>query len=200
MPSNLLQVFAKAPTKGQVKTRLAADIGDAKACEVYKELLSKTLKNGVSADWQTEIWCSPDDKHSFFQGLSEQYNAALHIQHDGDLGERMLFALQQGRIAAQKVVLIGSDCPLMTLTTIQAAFDALDTCDVVFSPVEDGGYVLVGCNKTSENMFEKVHWSVAETLEQNISAIKRCGFSYKLLPVLWDVDTLDDLKRWQKVS
>ena len=49
-------------------------------------------------------------------------------------------------------------------------------------------------------MFEEVEWSVAETLEQSMSALKRCGLSYQLLPVLWDVDTLIDLKRWQGVS
>ena len=200
MTPNLLQIFAKAPVSGEVKTRLAADIGDVDACEVYKQLLSNTLKNGVSKDWKTEIWCTPDDQHPFLKKLSEQYKVSQRIQYDGSLGQRMLSALQHGQIKAQKVVLIGSDCPVMSLDTIQAAFNALDTYDVVFSPAEDGGYVLVGCSRTSEEMFEEVEWSVAETLEQSMSALKRCGLSYQLLPVLWDVDTLIDLKRWQGVS
>ena len=200
MRTNLLQVFAKAPISGEVKTRLAADIGDAKACDVYKQLLSNTLQNGVSEDWHTEIWCTPDDGHPFFKELSEQYKVSRRIQYDGNLGQRMLYALQHGQLNAQKVVLVGSDCPVLSLETIQAAFNALDTCDVVFSPAEDGGYVLVGCNTTCEGMFEGVEWGVSKTLQQNIFAIEYCGLSCQLLPMLWDVDTLVDLKRWQDVN
>ena len=89
MTPNLLQIFAKAPVSGEVKTRLAADIGDVDACEVYKQLLSNTLKNGVSKDWKTEIWCTPDDQHPFLKKLSEQYKVSQRIQYDGSLGQRL---------------------------------------------------------------------------------------------------------------
>ncbi|PHS70058.1 MAG: hypothetical protein COB22_08415 [Cycloclasticus sp.] len=196
MSSQLLQIFAKAPVVGQVKTRLAVDVGSEKACAIYKQLLTNTLNNAVSKHWPTEIWCSPDVQHPYLQSLGKQHHTQLKTQSSGDLGERMLLALQAGLTRAEKVVLIGSDCPVISVDYIQAAFDALDTSDVVFGPVEDGGYVLVACKHAGEQMFTNVEWSCAETLKQNITAIKKVGLKQDQLSTLWDIDTVNDWQRW----
>ncbi|ORU89778.1 MAG: hypothetical protein A6F71_02095 [Cycloclasticus sp. symbiont of Poecilosclerida sp. M] len=196
MRSQLLQVFAKAPILGQVKTRLAVEIGRAKACEVYEALLHHTLQNSVSNSWAGELWCSPDISHESFQQYQSAFGLVLREQQADDLGGRMLFALQAGLENAKKVVLIGTDCPVLTRDYIAAAFEKLDTVDVVFGPVEDGGYVLIACRKTNVALFDGVDWSTKKTLRQNILAIKRCGLTYALLSTLWDVDTPDDYQRW----
>ncbi len=123
----------------------------------------------------------------------------LKAQHGEALGERMLYTLGEGKKAADKVVLIGTDCPVISLEYIEQAFEALNTNDIVFGPVEDGGYILVGVREINQNMFSDVEWSVADTLEQNIKAIEHCNLSYGLLPKLWDLDGADDLKRWQQL-
>ena len=197
MPRRILQIFAKAPVPGQVKTRLAADIGEEQACEVYQSLLLNTVKNTVGSCWETELWCAPDRSDPFLQALGQRYSIALEPQSHGNIGERMLFALQQGQHKAGKVVLIGTDCPVITSAYITAAFNALDASDVVFGPVEDGGYILVGCRNTHLSMFDDVRWSSATTLSDNISAISHCDLGYELLPMLWDLDTAKDLLRWQ---
>lgn len=197
MLPKILQIFAKAPVLGQVKTRLAADIGEQQACDVYQSLLVNTLKNTVCDDWRTELWCAPDSSNPFLQALGKEYSIQLKVQWQGDIGERMLFALQGGLNRAEKVVLIGTDCPVITNDYITAAFDALDSCDVVFGPVEDGGYILVGCKKKDGQIFTNVEWSRAETLKQNVESVERCGLSYQLLTALWDVDIAEDLRRWE---
>ena len=41
---NLLMIFAKNRVEGKVKTRLAKDVGDEKALEIYNILLNHTCK------------------------------------------------------------------------------------------------------------------------------------------------------------
>ncbi|MBL4743553.1 MAG: TIGR04282 family arsenosugar biosynthesis glycosyltransferase [Cycloclasticus sp.] len=196
MLSKLLQIFAKAPVLGQVKTRLAVNIGEQKARDIYQALLASTVKNTHSTAWQTQLWCAPDTSNPYLQSLGKEYAMQLQTQPKGGIGERMLFALQAGLARAEKVVLIGSDCPVITQAYISAAFNALDKSDVVFGPVEDGGYVLVGCKKVDEQMFTNVKWSCAQTLKQNVAAIEKVGLKYERLTTLWDIDTANDLRRW----
>jgi rSAM/selenodomain-associated transferase 1 len=200
MSSQLLQIVAKAPMLGEVKTRLAVDVGEQKACDVYLSLLTKTVNEACSTEWQAELWCAPDTTHTYLQSLGKEYAMKLEAQPQGDIGKRMLFALQKGLRKAEKVVLIGTDCPVISSTYISAAFNALDTSDLVFGPAEDGGYVLVACNKVDEHMFDDVEWSCAETLKQNIEAVSRCGLTHQLLPELWDIDTYKDLQRWEEMK
>jgi len=195
MSPKILQIFAKAPIPGDVKTRLLADIGSELACEVYQSLLLNTVKNTRSEEWDTELWCSPDTQHPFFQSLAGGYPLSLKTQSNDDLGERMLFALKAGVENGGNVVLIGSDCPVISAKYIEQAFTVLETNDVVFGPVEDGGYVLIGCSNMHINMFNDVEWSNEKTLAQNIKAVGRCGLNYGLLEPLWDLDDIHDLER-----
>ncbi|MEO1889883.1 MAG: TIGR04282 family arsenosugar biosynthesis glycosyltransferase [Cycloclasticus sp.] len=199
MASKVLQIFAKQPEQGRVKTRLAADIGEQQACEVYSRLLNNTIKNSCSEDWDLELWCAPDINHFVFRSLAKKFGLRLKAQSGEGLGERMLYALGEGKKVADKVVLIGTDCPVISLEYIEQAFEALNKNDIVFGPVEDGGYILVGTREINQNMFSDVEWSVAGTLNQNIKAIEHCNLSYGLLPELWDLDRVDDLKRWQQL-
>jgi hypothetical protein len=48
-PAPILQVFAKAPNLGAVKTRLAHAIGDAEAAAVHVELVERTLAAAAAA-------------------------------------------------------------------------------------------------------------------------------------------------------
>jgi hypothetical protein len=67
-PRRVLQVFAKAPEPGQVKTRLARTLGDQAAVDAYCALVDHTL--GVAAEARRrgvvaaiELWCAPDASH-----------------------------------------------------------------------------------------------------------------------------------------
>lgn len=47
-----------------------------------------------------------------------------------------------------KGILIGGDIPGLGVDHIEQARDLLDTNDLVFGPSEDGGYYLIGMNRT----------------------------------------------------
>jgi len=197
MSEQLLQVFAKAPEPGLVKTRLIVDIGEQAACEAYLELLQNTLKLADGHSSLTELYCAPDDRHDFFQQSLTSYRLSLCVQRGADLGERMLSALQQGLQGHQKVVLIGADCPLLTEQYLDQAFAALDQVDVVLGPAEDGGFVLIACKVSHRKMFAGVRWGESSVLKSTLAALDQQGLSYRLLATLWDVDRIEDLRRWR---
>lgn len=198
MRKNLLQIFAKAPVSGYVKTRLAVDIGDDAAKDVYLELLCQTLDLAMASSLTVELWCAPDDTHGFFQQCVKEYGVTLSTQCDGDLGKRMRFALNSGLERYDKVALIGADCPVLTLAHLSLAFDALDKTDVVFNPAEDGGFVLLASRQASLRLFDGMEWGGANVLTDALRLTEKQGLSTALLSTLWDVDVLADFKRWRK--
>lgn len=197
MVDKLLQIFAKAPIQGLVKTRLIPDLGTKMATNVYFELLDRTLNLAVASHYKAQLWCTPNQQHEFFQQNAKEHHFILYEQFGKGLGERMQYALEQGLQEAEKVVLIGADCPVFTEAYLAKAFDSLAESDVVLGPAEDGGFVLIACRKTQENMFEDVEWGKATVLKQTMDAVERVGLTSLLLPELWDVDTPDDVKRWR---
>jgi len=200
MSTQLLQVFAKAPVAGFVKTRLIGDIGEQAACELYVELLENTLQLAAGHAVTKHLYCTPNEQADFFQNCTQKYSLTLHSQFGDDLGARMLNALQQGLNSYQKVVLIGSDCPVLSHSYINDAFSALEAADVVLGPAEDGGFVLIACRVTHLEMFKGVCWGGARVLEQTLAALSDTGLSYQLLKTLWDVDRIEDFRRWQAMG
>ena len=200
MTQKRLQIFSKAPVQGQVKTRLIPDLGEQGACDVYLNLLERSVSLAVQSGYKTQLWCAPDQRHAYFQTQAENNAVELHEQYGSNLGERMYHALHEGLESAEKVVLIGADCPVFTVAYWAKAFDALSRSDVVLGPAEDGGFVLVACRKTHRGMFNGVNWGHSTVLEQTLAALESAKLTHHLLPMLWDVDTFDDLKRWRAIK
>ena len=62
--------------------------------------------------------------------------------------ERRIFSCSKIlNLGYQKIVLIGTDVPMITEREIARAYQKLDFSDVVFGPSEDGGYYLVGMKR-----------------------------------------------------
>tara|TARA_R110002095_G_scaffold104458_1_gene91448 strand:- start:1372 stop:1977 length:606 start_codon:yes stop_codon:yes gene_type:complete len=200
MPEKLLQIFAKAPVPGFVKTRLITDLGVQGACDAYVDLLEKTFELAARCGYNTELWCAPERQDDFFLECSVRLGFVLHEQSGDDLGDRMRNALAQGLRTHRKVVLIGSDCPVFTEGYLSAAFDSLDLADMVLGPAEDGGFVLLGGKKVHEKMFYGVNWGNNSVLDRTTLSFDRLGLTYELLATLWDVDVLADYKRWKTIA
>ncbi len=70
-----LQVFAKNPVPGSVKTRLADAIGADEAAALYVRLVERTLATAVAARAggivdRVELWCAPDADAPAFSGVA----------------------------------------------------------------------------------------------------------------------------------
>jgi len=139
-----LIIFAREPVPGKVKTRLARDVGEQEAAELYAAMLADVLEKAVSLDdvrplvfRALETGILPDGPE--FPGLE------MLEQQGADLGERMNNAFIRAlSLGIDACCCIGSDLPDLPLDYIRQAFRELEQSetDVVFGPAEDGGYYL----------------------------------------------------------
>ncbi len=194
-PNHIL-IYAKAPIVGKCKSRLAAEIGSEAATQLYQKMLRHTLLESQKADAQVRLRVSPDEELQ----NSENWAEGIEIrqaQGMGDLG----FRLNQGflesfRESAQKVLVIGTDCPGLRHEHLREALQELDNREVVLGPARDGGYYLLGLRQTMPNILQNISWSTDQVLKQTLTILKSAGKSYYLLPELSDVDTKDDLSQY----
>lgn len=188
-PGTALVLFARAPELGRVKTRLALDVGAARALEIYRELAEGVIGAVRGSATRMIVRFTPanaaDEMHRWLgDGL------AYEPQCDGDLGARMHDAIEVELAAgAERVIVIGTDCPTVTADTIAQALAALDECDVVFGPAEDGGYYLVGTRATAPGLFHDMPWSSEQVLPLSLERAAASGLRVSLLARMRDVDT-----------
>ena len=194
-----LQVFARAPVPGLVKTRLARSVGDARAAAVYATFAEHMLDVAAQARARrlvgdVELWCTPSAEAPAFRRWSERYGAVLMTQPDGDLGSRMHHALRASLSRGAPALLVGTDCPDLDADYMEAAARALTTHDVVIGPATDGGYVLIGLARDAA-IFDGIAWSTPRVLAQTRERIAAHSLACFELPARSDVDTLADLER-----
>ena len=199
-----LQVFAKDPVPGHVKTRLAAILGEVKAAAHYARFVEHTLAMSAAARAagivdRVELWCAPDAEAPAFAAWRDRYKVDLKTQSGDDLGARMRTALHTAVGQGSRAILIGTDCPTLDLPYLAEAVAALDDHPAVFGPAEDGGYVLVGLARAID-AFSGIPWSTAGTMAATRGKLQAQGLRWHELPTLWDVDAPPDLARWQALN
>jgi rSAM/selenodomain-associated transferase 1 len=193
MPRIEVAVLAKAPVPGLAKTRLIPAIGAHAAAVLQARLTERTIETAIAADLgPVTLWCAADCTHASFRNLQAQHRIALKPQPDGDLGARMLAAMQDG-----STLVIGTDCPAFVPAHLQNAAHSLAEHDVVLMPAVDGGYVLIGTNAPQPGLFEGVAWGTAGVAAQTRARARALGLRLHERPTLWDVDTEGDLVRME---
>ena len=197
--SGCIIIFAKAPVPGEVKTRMIPAFGAENAALLHAALVERALETAIRSNVPVELCCAPDAAHNFFHECAEDFDITLTEQGEGDLGLRMLRALNTAIAAHGRAVLIGADCPAFTPKHLAGALDALETSDIVLTPAEDGGYVLVGARCTHDRMFENIDWGTARVLTQQRGNLATCGLRAHEMETLWDVDRPADLARLKEM-
>ncbi len=201
-PDARLLVLSKAPDPGLVKTRLIPVIGAAGAAELYEDLLCSSLETAVNSDLcPVHLWCSPTMEHPFFQQCRQRYDVELHEQSQGDLGRRMSHALEFSSRYSQPLVLIGADCPALSVEDLDEAFTLLGQgTEVVLGPAEDGGYYLIGMRGLYPFVFDDVPWSTSTVLELTKNRLNNRRVQWQCLAPHRDLDTPDDYRAWLESS
>ena len=194
MPRTLL-IFIKAPRLGQVKRRLARDIGGAEAWRFYRRTVRRLiLRLARDPRWRCRLVVTPDS----FNGRERFWPLICRVmkQGDGDLGRRMHRAFKQA--PPGPAVLVGSDIPDLAPAHIAKAFAALGRADAVFGPAEDGGYWLVGLSSRARRAdpFAGVTWSSPSALAETVANLPK-DHSVVMLDLLSDIDVGADHTRWR---
>ena len=188
-----LQVFVRNPVPGSVKTRLIPALGADGATRIYRHLLDHALDAAVACSADVTVWVDGTPIADDLRTRLEHRGLASAVQCPGDLGVRMQHAIGEGLRRAERVVLIGSDCPEYSAAFIDAAFAALDERDVVVGPAVDGGYVLIGARGPCPALFDDMPWSTPHLLAATRARIARLGLRHAELAPLRDIDDVDDL-------
>lgn len=185
---NALIIFARKPELGKVKTRLAATIGNNKALDIYTKLLMHTRAVAMKANAETFIFLTELTQDNFWDTFS------CEVQIGYTLGDRMQHAFELiFKKNFHKCIIIGSDCPELSVEIVNRAFNELEKHDAVIGAAEDGGYYLLGTKHLIPALFKNKQWSTAKVFNQTILDFKNENLSYSTLPVLNDLDEEKDI-------
>ena len=195
MDTPLLIIFTRNPIRGNVKTRLAESTDKDFALNVYNTLREITRKAAFACGADLAVYY--DDhipENDIFLGTKTQ----AFLQSGSDLGIRMFNAFKQGfSDNYQRIALIGTDCPELTGTLLTEAFDLLQKKSAVLGPAKDGGYYVVGLNKPCPGLFIDKQWSTGRVFREAVEELDRSNIDYGVLPVLSDIDTVEDLENFK---
>jgi len=172
-------VFTKEPVPGRVKTRLAPELGPQGAAMLHIAMTRDVLDTARLAGLEV---------HVALDGAGGWFDAPHTTQVDGDLGERMLAAMQDGPVLA-----LGSDAPTVPLDLLRLAGEALHEHEVVLGPAFDGGVWTIGWRKPQPGLFQGVAWSTPAVFGDLSQRAQQLGLSLCWLPFWYDIDTPSSL-------
>jgi uncharacterized protein len=183
-------VFAKMPAPFVVKTRLIPRVGAVTASNLHRAFVLDTLSGLAELNGLCDVELHTD---RVGDGWPE-FNSALKLQVPGDLGTKMLAALESALGEGRPVAaILGSDSPTLPSSYVAAMLECPN--DVCFGPAHDGGFYAIACRRTAPTMFEGVTWSSSDTLEQTVRAVQQSDLTFSLGEKWYDIDSGEDLAR-----
>ncbi len=197
-----LVIFLRLPESGEVKTRLAETMGNEAATQFYRQCAEHLLR-------EAEKLPSSIAKHIYYTPEKDRENVQcwagmrfrLRPQVGGDLGERLKAAFRdQFQRGAKRVIIVATDVPDLSSSDIEEAVFALNGADLVIGPSTDGGYYLIGMTESQPALFDHISWSTQIVYEQTLAVANELELKIYTLRSLDDIDTEDDLRRWEARS
>jgi uncharacterized protein len=197
--------MAKASAPGRAKTRLVPPLTFEEAAVLNTAFLQDVADNVLLAARDAErlggiagyAAYGPPGSEDFFRrtlpgaiGLIEAWRQ--------NFGECLLHTIEQ--IFARghgSAVVLNSDSPtLPTAFLVETAAALARPGDrAVLGPSSDGGYYLLGLKTDHRHMFENIAWSTDQVAKQTLERAREIGLDVHRLPVWYDVDDIDGLRR-----
>lgn len=204
----LVIVFLKWPEPGQVKTRLARDVGDAEAAAIYRELTAAVGRQLAACQGEDLAVCyAPADRATELEAwISREVFPSRPVHHwwaqpEGDLGERQAWAFERAaEVGYERMAVVGTDCIDLSARLMSEAWDGLDQAGWVFGPARDGGYYLAATKVgalSGRKVFGGVRWSSCHALEDCLRNLETGGARHVLLETI--LDDVDDFEDWNCV-
>jgi glycosyltransferase A (GT-A) superfamily protein (DUF2064 family) len=200
--SPALILFAKAPTAGLVKTRIATDIGDQQAANLAAAALLDTID-------AVDEWAAPARRLAFVTGdlgscarsreIADRLGSwQVAIQPNASLSGRLTAGFRAGaRLWGKRPsVLIGMDTPQLSASDLDVLLEpcigrARGGPTACIGPAEDGGWWGLALSRPSGACaLEGVPMSTDRTCEWTAEALRRAGMRVAHAHRLRDMDTL----------
>ncbi len=186
--------FVKTPGLSQIKSRLTESSSQEVSSEFYRlsikvhrQLLLQCKAEGIAfAHWIVA------EKN----GFREWADLDCIYQGSGGLGKRLITTYNKLRSNSDKVIVIGSDTPQLSLQHIQKALFLLDKYEHVIGPSHDGGFYLFASRMASApKTWEYVSYSTSETKRQFTDCLSGDVYALELMQ---DADYFSDLIKVRK--
>jgi rSAM/selenodomain-associated transferase 1 len=194
-PRAAVLVLARWWASGPVKTRLAAEIGEAAARAAYRALAEQVWRGLAHPVLARHLWTTPPERRvdagKWLHGAER-----LETQAEGDLGARLVAAFDAALTGgAPWAAAVGTDAPEVDAAMVLQAGAALAAADVAVVPALDGGYALIALRAPEPRLFDGIPWSTPEVLSATRARAAQLRLRVALLEPVADVDNFDDLKR-----
>jgi rSAM/selenodomain-associated transferase 1 len=196
-----IAIMAKAPRRGDVKTRLVPPLSMAEATALSAAFIQDAAGNILAAadtaPIEGYVAYSPAGSAAVFAPLLPTAIRLLPPRRIG-LGDSLVDAagdlLAAGYGAA---CLVNADSPTLPTAVLVEATRALAMPGdrVVLGPAADGGYYLIGLKHLHRRLFEDIAWSTEQVLRQTVERAAEIGLEIVTLPVWYDVDDIASLRR-----
>jgi len=118
-------------------------------------------------------------------------------------GERFVNAIQETYdLGFENIIAIGNDTPHLSKHHLLESVKQLENNKFVLGPSTDGGFYLIGLPKSQFNpdIFLKLPWQSRHLTKSISLLIKTATTKVIKLQVLYDIDTIEDLKTISKIS
>jgi rSAM/selenodomain-associated transferase 1 len=194
-----LVIFARAPQLGRVKTRLSPPLSPRQALAFHVACVESTARLAVALPGSIEKWLYWTRDTPAAHSLRLPSSLRFGQQRGSELGARIERAFRElHRAGAGRVVIIGTDCPLLTPQRLRRSFSLLARAQAVLGRARDGGFYLIGLRlpqRKLPKLFEGIEWGGPRVYRQVRRRLRAAGLRLALLPVSYDVDTVAELAR-----
>ena len=198
--------MTRYPQAGHVKTRLAAEVGDARAAQLHSDIARYCVRRmhavALSGDVDLEVRVAGGSPRKTRPWLGRRVR--VRAQSGPDLGARLADALRTALAeGAPSAIAVGSDAPELGGEQVRAALATLKDADVVLGPAADGGYYLIGVSPSASArsipslLTTDIPWGGPDVLAATLAAADRAGLAVGLLDELADIDRPEDLVLWE---
>lgn len=180
-----LLLIAKEPVPGRAKTRLHPPLSLEQAARIAELSLAATLRtaNRLPVSQRVLAWAGGEPP-------AEADGWRVIPQGDGGLDARLAAAFDA---CAGPTLLIGMDTPQLRPADVA---DILDPSawrfDAWFGAAADGGFWALGLAEPDGALIRGVPMSRADTGARQLRRLRGAGLSVGMLPVLTDIDTIED--------
>lgn len=185
----LVLVFARTP-RDEARAKPFGAVAHAE--RLHRALRAHALATAAAAGFATRLVTSGDDAPAVAPAVE------IARQRGGSFAERLQHAVADAFADGwHKVVVIGADAPGLRPRHLQDAFARLDGGSApraVVGPARDGGFYLIGLDRFDASLFGAVRFCTPNAYADTAAALAAARFEIATLPLLDDVDTLDDVR------
>ena len=197
-----LYIAAKAPRAELTKTRLGRAIGHDSAVALYKAFLTDLAARFAEASFALGWYVTPPNAWEEISPLvsREEQAPRVLIQGEGDwtVRQRQFFRESAAR-SEERVVLIASDSPQITVEVVEESFRELDRHDLAFGPTYDGGYYLIGM-RGFHDVLGGIPMSTGTVLDDITGRAEQIGLSIGWVEATFDIDEVEDLEHLRRLA